>query len=72
VRRDVVYVQDVLNNIVNLSEHQSANFFLPLGRREQNESRDYGANVNDNAAKFVRRARLEFNGFGHGGCPLER
>jgi hypothetical protein len=72
VRRDVVHVQDLLNNIVNLSEHESANFFLPLGRREQNESRDHGANVDDNAAKFVRRARLEFYGFWHDGCPFER
>jgi hypothetical protein len=63
VRRDVVHVQDLLNNIVNLSEHETANFFLPLGRREQNESRDHGANVDDNAAKFVRRTRLEFYGF---------
>jgi len=53
----------LLNNIVNLSEHETANFFLPLGRREQNESRDHGANVDDNAAKFVRRTRLEFYGF---------
>jgi hypothetical protein len=68
VRRDVVHVQDLLNNIVNLAEHESANFFLPLGRREQNESRDHGANVDDNAAKFVRRAWLEW----HGGCPFER
>jgi hypothetical protein len=68
VRRNV-HVQNLLNNIVNLSEHESANFFLPLGRREQNEARDHGANVNDNAAKLVRRS---FYHFWHGGRPLER
>jgi len=55
VRRDVVHVQDLLNNIVNLSEHENANFFLPLGRREQNESRDHGANV-DGQCRQVRPA----------------
>jgi hypothetical protein len=70
--RVAVHAQDLLNNIVNLSEHENANFFLPLGRREQNESRDHGANVDDNAAKFVRRARLEFYGFWQCGCPFER
>ena len=65
------HVQDLLNNIVNLSKHQSANLLLPLGRREQNELRDHGANVDDNAAKFARRARF-VHGFWHGGCPFER
>ena len=34
--------------------------------------RDHGANVRENAAKFVWRARLEFYDFRHGGCPFER
>ena len=53
VRRDVVHVQDLLNNIVNLAEHENAHLFLPLGRREQNDSRYHGANVRENVAEFV-------------------
>jgi hypothetical protein len=34
VGQRAVHVQDLLNNIVNLSEHENANFFLPLGRRQ--------------------------------------
>jgi hypothetical protein len=30
VRRDIVHVQDLLNNIVNLAEHENAHLFLPL------------------------------------------
>ena len=61
VRRDVVHVQDLLNNIVNLAEHENAHLFLPLGRREQNDSRDHGANVRENVAEFVWRARHKFD-----------
>jgi hypothetical protein len=35
VRRDVVHVQDLLNKIVNLAEHENAHLFLPLGRRSK-------------------------------------
>jgi hypothetical protein len=61
VRRDVVHVQDLLNNIVNLAEQENAHLFLPLGRREQNDSRDHGANVRENVAEFVWRARHKFD-----------
>jgi len=66
VRRDVVHVQDLLNYIVNLPEHETAHLFLPLGRREQNDSRDHGANVRENVAKFVWRAQPGFYVFPHG------
>jgi hypothetical protein len=72
VRRDVVHVQDLLNYIVNLPEHETAHLSLSLGRREQNDSRDHGANVRENVAKFVWRAQLGFYVFPHGGCPFER
>jgi hypothetical protein len=71
VGRRGVHVQNLLNYIVNFAEHENAHLFLPLGRREQNDSRDHCANVNENAAKFAWRARLEFYGFPHGGCPFE-
>ena len=61
VRRDVVHVQDLLNKIVNLAEHENAHLFLPLGRREQNDSRDHGANVRENVAELVWRARHKFD-----------